>query len=194
VILNQAVYDDLWEGEKSVCFFVYQGKGFWVVDEKYNFCLDAEKDYRAYLESGDITQEQYDLACKSFRGGVLRLTAESFPQYLKGAEGKVLSSVEVEGLFEPDGELLGRVEHHYLSGDALSAEEFKSANVIGSRLPKFYVNFDRKIYMHMDYGRSHEDSTYPGWIAQCVDFNFLIPDRERYWVKEGNDYWKFRFL
>ncbi|WP_236190338.1 hypothetical protein [Pseudomonas paraglycinae] len=194
MILNQAVCDDLWEGEKSIGFFVCCGSCFWVVDEKYNFCLDAEKDYRAYLESGDITQEQYELACKNFRGGVLRLTAENFPQYLKASEGKVLSPLELDALFEPDGKLFERIEQHYLSGEALSVDEFKLANIFVSRLPKFYVNFDRKIYMHMDYGRCHEESAYPGWIAQCVDFNFLIPDRERYWVKEGSDYWKLRFL
>lgn len=86
--LNQSVFDDLWNGEKSVCFFVHSGRCFWAVDEKYNFCLDAEKDYRAYLEGGDITQEQYDLACKEFRGGILRMTADNFPQYLQSSNEK----------------------------------------------------------------------------------------------------------
>lgn len=80
--LSQAVFDDLWNGERSVCFFVHSGKCYWVIDEKYNFSLDAEKDYRAYLEDGDITLEQYEQSWKIFRGGIIKMTAENFPQYL----------------------------------------------------------------------------------------------------------------
>ncbi|RON39151.1 hypothetical protein BK666_28310 [Pseudomonas frederiksbergensis] len=192
--LNQSVFDDLWNGEKSVCFFVHSGKCFWIVDEKYNFILDAEKDYRAYLEGGSITQEQYDLACKEFRGGVLRMSAGNFPQYLENSNEKILSAFEFEEFMGADDSVLKRVEKHYLTGDVLSSDEFKYANVISSRLPKFYINFDRKIYMHLDYGRCHEDLTYSDWISEFGDFSFLIPDKERYWLKSGNDYWKLRFL
>jgi hypothetical protein len=83
---------------------------------------------------------------------------------------------------------------YYLTGEALSMADFKRANVISSRFPKFYINFDRKKYMHLDYGRAHEDLAYSDWISECADFSFLIPDNERYWVKAGNDYWKLRFL
>lgn len=192
--LNQSVFDDLWNGEKSVCFFVHLGRCFWVVDEKYNFCLDAEKDYRAYLEGGDITQEQYDLACKEFRGGILRMTADNFPQYLQSSNEKILSSFELENFIGVDGDIFKKVEAYYLTGEVLSMADFKHANVISSRFPKFYINFDRKIYMHLDYGRAHEDLAYSDWTAECADFSFLIPDNERYWVKAGNDYWKLRFL
>jgi hypothetical protein len=192
--LNQSVFDDLWNGEKSVCFFVHLGRCFWVVDEKYNFCLDAEKDYRAYFEGGDITQEQYDLACKEFRGGILRMTADNFPQYLQSSNEKILSSFELENFIGVDGNIFKKVEAYYLTGEVLSMADFKHANVISSRFPKFYINFDRKIYMHLDYGRAHEDLAYSDWISECADFSFLIPDNERYWVKAGNDYWKLRFL
>ncbi len=46
----QLLADDLWGGEKNICFFVHSGACFWVVDDKFNFSLDAEKDYRAYLD------------------------------------------------------------------------------------------------------------------------------------------------
>lgn len=86
--VSQSVLDELWHGEKSICFFVRSGKCYWVVDEKYNFSLDAEKDYRAYLEGGYITQDQYEQSCKVFRGGILKMTAENFPLYLHNSNKK----------------------------------------------------------------------------------------------------------
>lgn len=199
MIFNQDFLDGLLSGEKSVCLFVFLKRCFWVVDDRYNFCLDAEKDYRAYLDKGYITNEQFLLACKEFRGGVLKLTADSFPQYLELVADKVFSSGDLTSLIVGDDsgevtELLDKVEAYYLSGEKLSASDFAAANALSARLPKFYINFDRKIYMHMDFGRFHEELSYPDWVSKCADFNFLVPDKERYWLFRGSDYWKFRFL
>lgn len=196
--LSQSLFDELWGGEKCICLFIRLGQCFWVVDYKYNFCLDAEKDYRAYLDKGHITKNQYLLACKEFRGGVLKLTSGNFMQYISCEEVQVLSGKEIRNIFVmglgTGGLLYERIERHYLSGTELSVDDFKMANTFVSRLPMFYVNFDREIYMHMDGGRSHEDLAYPGWLATCGDFGYLIPDKEKYWVLDSKDYWKFRFL
>ena len=194
----QLLVDDLWGGEKSVCFFVHSGECFWVVDDKFNFSLDAEKDYQAYLTKGYITNEQYVLACESFRDGVLKLTAENFLKYLEGEGRRVLSRQDIRELFmcglDLNGALHGEVEDYYLSGVGLSDKSLRCANAAASRLPRFYVNFDRKIYIHMDYGRAHEDLAYPDWFAKCSDFCHLVPDSEKYWVLEDMDCWKYRFL
>lgn len=194
----QLLADDLWGGEKNICFFVHSGACFWVVDDKFNFILDAEKDYRAYLDKGHITQEQYASACMTFRGGVLKLTAENFLKYLRAGERWVLSRQDLKDMFvcglDMSESLHGRIEGYYLSGVELSASYFHDANTVVSRLPMFYVNFDRKIYMHMDFNRAHEELAYSDWLAKCSDFCHLVPDRERYWVLEGMDYWKYRFL
>jgi hypothetical protein len=192
--VSKSILEDLWSGEKSVCFFVHSGKCYWIVDEKYNFTLDAEKDYRAYLEDGDITQEQYEQSCKSFRGGILKMTAGNFPQYLDCSREKILSSSDLKNFIGVDHEVFEKVEHYFLTGEGLTPHLFKRVNVIHSRLPRFYINFDRKIFMHMDDVRVHEGLAYPDWVAQCFDFSFLIPARERYWVVAGNDYWKLRFV
>ena len=192
--VSQSVFDDLWNGGKSICFFVHSGRCYWVVDEKYNFSLDAEKDYRAYLEDGEITQEQYEQSCRLFRGGILRMTAENFPQYLSDSSEKVLSLDDLKAFMVVDNELFEKVERYFLTGEGLTPCLFKKANIVNSRLPRFYVNFDRKIFMHMDDVRAHESLVYPDWVAQCFDFSFLIPTRERYWMVAGNDYWKLRFV
>ncbi|NWB94901.1 hypothetical protein HX870_10355 [Pseudomonas gingeri] len=195
---NELLFGELLAGEKAICFFVNHGRCYWVLDYKYNFSLDAEKDYRGYLEKGHITREQYALACREFRGGILRLTSDNFPQYMAGEGRDVFECEELEDFFDMgvSGEiasLLGRVEEYYLSGAELNSEDFSFAGVVASRLPMFYVNFDRKIYKHLDFGRSHEELVYSDWVAKYSDFNFLIPDRERYWAR-GGDYWKLRFI
>ncbi len=196
--LCQSLFDELWDGEKSICLFIHSGQCFWVLDERYNFCLDAEKDYRSYLDKGHITKEQYDMACREFRGGVLKLMTDNFPKYLNGEGRRVLSQENLKEAFiwglDLDGALYEKVENYYLTGAALSLIDLRSANAIVSRLPMFYINFDRKMYMHMDYERAHEDSAYPDWFAKCADFDYLIPDAERYWVLGFKDYWRCRFL
>ncbi|MDH1300253.1 hypothetical protein [Achromobacter sp. GD03932] len=189
---------ELWMGDKGIAFFVHSGMFYWVFDEKFNFSLDAEREYRAYLDKGHINRKQYDAACLSFRGGILKLTADNFLDYLYSGEEKILSSQELKEVLghglDLDGELHQSIEKYYLFGGDLSKDGFSGANIIASRLPKFYVNFDRKIYIHMDFGRAHEDLVYADWFAGCEDFCYLIPDRERYWFLHGSDYWKLRFL
>lgn len=193
----EVTLEELWEGEKGICFFVHKECCYWVLDYKYNFSLDAEPDYRGYLEKGRITREQYDASCKSFRGGVLKLTAENFLKYIEYVGEGALDFKGIERIFtygEGDFKgLLARAEKYYLSGEGLSEQDILLVGNLASRLPMFYVNFDRKIYMHMDFGRSHEDLVYSDWYSSRSDFSFLIPDAQRYWI-QGGDHWKIRFL
>jgi len=80
-----------------------------------------------------------------------------------------------------------------LSGVDLSQEDFSSVSSVAVALLTFYVNFDKEIFFHMDYGRAHEDLAHSGWSAKYIDFCYLIPDGERYWMVDGSDYWKFCF-
>ncbi len=196
--LNRSIFDDLYSGEKAICFFVHHGRCYWVLDHKYNFSLDAERDYKAHLDKGNINKEQYLSACESFRGGVLKLNSENFFKYLKVDDVVVISKDDLERTFFSDsaGDVLSifnSVEKYYLSGVELNAHDFRVAGNISTLLPMFYINFDRMIYMHLDHGRFHEDLVYPGWIAKNVDFNFLIPEKEKYWIARG-DCWKIRFI
>ncbi|MCM5639470.1 hypothetical protein, partial [Xanthomonas hortorum] len=196
---NNSLRDAMWDGDLNICLFVFNEEAIWVVDDKVNYSLDAEKDYRAYLERGDITNSQYEAACKEFRGGVLRLDSENFDYYLKNTSAKVLSTNDLGELFfdsacgTGDG-LLDELEGHYTSGRDISAGHFKRINMLASRLPSFYINFDRHIFMHLDGSRFHEDLAHGGWVSKRGDFEFLIPDSHRYWVRKSRSYWKVRFL
>lgn len=196
--LNNEVANALFDGNLNICFFISKGKTIWVVDEKFNFSLDAEKDYRAYLEKGHISEIQYLEACKEFRGGLLRLTQNNFDQYIETCCAKVTSKEELESFFfdsiDSKYALLDEIEFHYASGCEISQKISREANLISSKLPTFYINFDRKIFMHLDGARMHEDLAYDDWSAKNGDFLYLIPDSQRYWVKNSRDYWKTRYL
>lgn len=198
MIVNELFVEKLWEGSLAVGFIVCGGEKFWIIDDKENFSLNAEKEYRAYLEKNHISQSQFDEACQTFRGGVLNLTAENFYQYL-GLRREVVhskKSLSVILFHDIDGgdELLDCVELSLMSGHKLSGEEYRKTQLIVSRLPLFFINFDRKIFMHLDEGRMHENSVDSDWLAQFGDFVALIPDSERYWQKAGRDYWKCRSI
>ncbi len=59
-----------------------------------------------------------------------------------------------------------------------------------SKLPKFYINYDRKIFMHMVHGRSYETVVLDGWWAAEGDFEHMIPTSHCYWVRStAEDFW-----
>jgi hypothetical protein len=198
MVLNNSICDSLWNGELNICLFVLAGTNFWVIDDKVNFSLDAEKDYKAYLEKGDINKDQYEAACKEFRGGVLRLNFDNFERYISNSSAKIVSRDELEGFFFSSNysneELLEELERYYASGHEISGDCIREINSLSSKLPSFYINFDRKIYMHMDGARLHEELAYSDWIAKNGDFSFLIPDFQRYWLRKSRDYWKVKFM
>lgn len=196
---NQALEDELWNGEKCICCFVHSGQFFWVVDYKYNFCLDAEVDYLAYLEKGHINKTQFIDACNAFRGGLLKLTESNFNEYLRLKSTTVLNKVALKNIFDSPYlvshyNLLDKVEKLFVSGIELLDEDFKKINKVAVQLPKFYINFDRKMYFHMDIDRCHEGSSYADWHAKYLDFHHLIPDEQRYWIQGNRDFWKLKYI
>ncbi|MEA9886743.1 hypothetical protein VDG05_20890 [Xanthomonas campestris pv. raphani] len=196
MILNDEVCEKLWDGTLSICFFVSDGQCVWVLDGKENFSLDGEKDYKAYLSRGYITNDQYEAACRDFRGGALKLNSSNFHQYLNNSSAKIVPMEELREFFlssciETDI-ILDKVEGYYLFGDEISPEICLKINHLASKLPNFYINFDRRIYMHLDGVRLHEDLAYGDWSSKNGDFSFLIPDNQRYWMKNSRDYWKIK--
>jgi len=191
---------DLWNGERSIGMFVHRTKTYWVIDYKYNFTLDAEADYKAYLAKGHITEEQFLTACKTFRGGVLKLSSDNFLQYLRLDSVIQASPNELKNYFllgfsaGERGVLYRKVENCLIYGTELDSDDFKRANEIVSKLPLFYINFDRKIYMHMDWDRCHESLVPKDWSAKVRDFSFFILDDDVYWEIDNLNFWRFKCL
>jgi len=196
VILNDETADRLWSGELCIGFIVHMGKIRWLIDVKDNFSLNAEIDYRAYLEKKIISESQYEAACRAFRGGILNLTSDNFLEYLGPRIGHVYSKPDLMGFMfrgtHDPVSILDKVESSLVTGGGLADSESRRAQIMASRLPLFYINFDRKMYMYLEKNRFHEKSAGVEWFAQYGDFLALIPDSERYWIFGGRDYWKCR--
>ena len=198
MIFNQDLDTDLWNGERSICMFVHRSKTYWVIDYKYNLIIDAEASYKAYLDKGYITNNQYLEACKKFRNGILKLSDENFLQYLN-LESVVLTNVEELQNYLLLGfstneidRLYHKLEKSLIDGSKLCSDDFKRANQLICKLPLFYINFDKKSYMHMDWDRCHETLVPNDWYAKASDFGNFVLDKDAYWKTNSYNFWRFR--
>lgn len=190
---------ELWEGLKSIACCIYQDKTFWVISSKDNFILDGEKELHAYIKKGHIQQSDFDSYTRAFRGGISHLTEHTFDKFM-GVEGvEVVGPNLLKSIFFDVG--LGdfslmqqSLQNHFSFGHEFSSEFLTMRRAMASRLPKFYINFTRHVYLHMDWGRSHENLAYPSWYARCADFGYNLPVDERYWWSEKADFWPINYF
>lgn len=193
--LNDLDFQELCRGNKCVAFFVYNRNFYWVLDWKENYQLNAEPDFEAYISKGTFSKEKVDQIRESFRSGISQLDEQNFPNYLNLPDTRILSSASMREIFF--GKFVSRFEHiaktmmEFISfGVELSPEQEELRVSVDALLPKFYINFDRKRYFHMDWSRFHDKYCYQGWVTNASDFELLIPHSEKYWLFDnGQTLW-----
>lgn len=195
--LDKQVLEDLWLNEKSVAYFVCDNVSYWVLDYKYHYQLDEEVEAKALLDKGYITLETFYSGLKNSRGGISKLKKENFAKYLELGETIVLSTANLKQIIfhgfskERLNELYSSIEYYLSSGYELEGDLLDAINQIKSRLPRYYINFDRQIYLHTDYDYSPESSvSYKEWVASVSDFSYYIPDSKNYWILNEKNFWK----
>ncbi len=177
------ICEALWNGEKAIGCFIYGNTWNWAIDEKYNFCLNGELEFQAYLSKGRITYEQYLDACKRFRDGFLKLDESNFKSYRQRRENIFYNKDFLRGVYECNvgekkrKEFTIKIENEKELRNVMSFSE-----ILFSRLPSFYINFDKKQYYHTDMDRIHEESVWCGWKGMYKNFLDLIPATEKYWM------------
>lgn len=192
----QDLLRDLFDGQKAIAVFVVKGKHYYVIDDKENYCIDVRPEYKAYVDKGIMKESLYEEAIRFFRNGLPVLTEDNFHEYIIKNNIVVYSVEDMKGFFTSDRSA------SYLHSFYDYVEKFLSVltdpvsnewDQWKMRLPKFYINFDKKIYRHTDWDRSHEASVPPGWNAQAnSDFGLFIPDKEQYWLIDGMNFWKLQ--
>lgn len=199
--LDEQVLEDLWLNEKSVAYFVCNNMSYWVLDYKYHYQLDEEVEAKALLDKGHITLETFYNGLKNSRGSISKLKKENFAKYLELDETIVLSTSNLEHIIfygfsqESLNKLYSSIEYNLSSGHELEGSFLDAINQIKSRLPRYYINFDRQIYLHTDYDYSPESSvSYKGWVASVGDFSYYIPDYKNYWISNEKNFWKTMYL
>lgn len=186
----------IFNGEKDIAIFVLNGSHHYVVDNKCNYCIDVRPEYKEYLAKGWIKESLYEEAVSSFRNGVPVLSKDNFEHYINQNDVAVYTVDWMRTFFLSgrDNECLVKF-YHYIENFLSTLTEPVSSEWDGwrMRLPKFYINFDKKIYRHTDWDRSHENSAPPDWNAQAnSDFGLFVPDEEQYWIINGMNFWKLQ--
>lgn len=204
VEIDENTRRSLLEREKCIGFFVYQGDFVWIIDWSDNFTLDQQKNidalcteerYRKFLPAGLTIQQWNKKLQDEFRGGIPVLTSELFPKYRDGQLAKVVNTNLLrDEFFSGDvcqyADLSFAMEKELSFSVAMPEDLVQIRSKLFSMLPKFYVNYDRKIFMHMARGRSYENVVLDGWWGAEGDFEHMIPAAHRYWVRSiDEDFW-----
>lgn len=186
----------IFNGDKDIAIFVVDGEHYYVVDSKDNYCIDVRFEYKEYIAKGWMKESLYDEAVSSFRNGVPVLSKDTFKDYITRNDVAVYTVDWMRSFFK-----LGRddecliIFYDYIERFLSTLTDPVSVEWDGwrMRLPKFYINFDKKIYRHTDWDRSHESSVPSDWNAQAnSDFGLLVPDKEQYWLINGMNFWKLQ--
>lgn len=148
--INQDLRNSILERQYCIGFFVYLGAYYWIIDWEAHFNLDQKKNFDAHLKRGDFNKDQYEKALLSFRDGIPTLLPEYFPKYRDSKSAKVVdSSILREGFFRDDHGQYTKLEssmQEELSFNTPTPVHLVDLRIqLLSKLPKFYVNFDRKI-------------------------------------------------
>ncbi|HDL8054496.1 TPA: hypothetical protein U5E31_004145 [Yersinia enterocolitica] len=192
----QNLLSDLFDGEKAIAVFVVKGKHYYLIDSKENYCIDVRPEYKNYIDKGLMKESLYDEAISLFRNGIPVLTEDNFQEYVIQNNVVVYSVEDMREFF-----MLGRVRTHLIDFydyierflSVLTDPVSDEWDQWRMRLPKFYINFDKKIYRHTDWDRSHEASAPSDWSAQAnSDFGLFVPDKEQYWLIDGMNFWKLQ--
>ncbi|SUD90760.1 hypothetical protein [Psychrobacter phenylpyruvicus] len=195
--------DNLFESTTCIAVFIKNRAYSFVYSYRENFILNMKLDLDLDLKNGELSKKDYDDEIRKgcYRGGIWQLNADNFEEFLALDEVMILEPSSLRHLFIQEFDEMEQVQLYKIVENKLAhnmsisykgnPSDFFKINQIASRLPLFYINFDTKVYLHMDWDRSHEDYIYEGWFAKALDFGYLIPDSECYWKINGRDFWKF---
>lgn len=197
-LINTSLRKQILKGEECIGFIVFKGSYFWIIDWEAHFNLDQKKNFDAALKKHKGNSRlltEYESASKTFRNGILSLTPDLLPKYLESSSTKLMSTNTLSDEFFLEDDLkfieLGiQVENSLSFNEQMKASVDAFRQELSFKLPKFYINYDRKIFMHMVKGRSYEAVVLDGWWGAECDFEHMIPISHRYWVRsEKEDYW-----
>lgn len=200
-ILSEEIIEDLWLNERAIAYFVCNNKSYWVLDYKYNYQLNQEIEAKALLDKGFITLEVFKNGLKTSRGGISKLNRDNFYQYLALKDTISLERSDLNEIMHHSfsskhlNYIYSNLEYNLSQNNEIEDNIFYEINKIKSRLPRYYINFDRRIYLHTDYDLSPESSvSQDSWIAKDGDFSYYISDKDVYWILENQNFWKAMYL
>lgn len=197
-IINKTLSDEILSQNYEIGFYVHNRSYYWIVDQSSNFTMNYLKTIDYICRSEDfksvkprnLTVEQWrQEMIRSFRGGIPVLTEDLFSIYRDNENTAVVSTDALrEFIWSVDIEIYSRLSRGM--DDFMSLGVFPSNDMIGDfdnlnhKLPKYYINYDRQIFIHKCNEQSHETDALDGWFAEYGDFLHMIPTSHRYWTSD----------
>lgn len=203
-IIESSLRHKILTHEEQIAFCVYHGECIWIIDWDEHFNLDymqniqavcSDKDLMNHLPADKTVEEYRKEVILRYRDGITTLTDDLFPKYRNSKSAKTVSTelLREEFFAEDTGQYknLSKQIETEISFNTPMQETFVQLRMrLFSLLPKFYINYDRKIFMHMVRGRFYESVILDGWWGAEGDFEHMIPTSHRYWVRnKDEDFW-----
>ena len=185
----------VFNGELDIAIFVVNSKHYFIFDDKENYVIDIRTIYKDYLEKEMISYNQYIQALKLYRGGASLLTKNNVFDYfdsldISPRDKKWMVNYFIEGY---DLNKLKNI-YYFIERSLMSSNEIitlEDWNKLEGRLPRFYINLDRNIFMHTNWDREFENNLPQGWRGEASSrFWSLVPDEQSYWHIENMNFWK----
>ena len=185
----------VFNGELDIAIFVVNSKHYFIFDDKENYIIDIRTIYKDYLEKEIISHNQYIQALKLYRGGASLLTQNNVFDYfdsldISPRDKKWMVNYFIEGY---DLNKLKNI-YYFIERSLMSSNEIitlEDWNKLEGRLPRFYINLDRNIFMHTNWDREFENNLPQGWRGEASSrFWSLVPDEQSYWHIENMNFWK----
>ena len=185
----------VFNGELDIAIFVVNSKQYFIFDDKENYIIDIRTIYKDYLEKEIISHNQYIQALKIYRGGASLLTKNNVFDYfdsldISPRDKKWMVNYFIEGY---DLNKLKNI-YYFIESSLMSSNEIitlEDWNKLEGRLPRFYINLDRNIFMHTNWDREFENNLPQGWRGEASSrFWSLVPDEQSYWHIENMNFWK----
>ena len=185
----------VFNGELDIAIFVVNSKHYFIFDDKENYIIDIRTIYKDYLEKEMISYNQYIQALKLYRGGASLLTQNNVFDYfdsldISPRDKKWMVNYFIEGY---DLNKLKNI-YYFIERSLMSSNEIitlEDWNKLEGRLPRFYINLDRNIFMHTNWDREFENNLPQGWRGEASSrFWSLVPDEQSYWHIENMNFWK----
>ncbi|KAE9525991.1 hypothetical protein [Testudinibacter aquarius] len=195
-LVKSEIIKKIFDGELDIAIFTINSNQYFIFDDKENYTVDIKPFYNDYLNRNIISLEQYKYAIVNYRGGVHELTKENVFNYfdtlfIPPRDSKWMSSFFMDGYDIDELISIYKYIEKYLLSSSEKQIDLLDWKILEARLPRFYLNLDRRIFMHTCWDRSFEKDIPNNWSGEASSrFWSLIPDKDSYWLVNNMNFWK----
>lgn len=195
--IDPALKKKILTAEQAIGLVIYEQKFHWIIDMTNHFNLNEQLNIDALYEDKTLDrflpktvsskEEWRDVITARYRSGLTILTHENFPTYRDSETAKIVDTEMLRNLLwahQPQEyrPLSDSIQQFWTSGKTFTQREEDLRYEVFNMLPRFYINFDIRLFMHNVPERRFEEYVHGDWSGYNEDFEHRIPPAYRYWV------------